>query len=92
MENQVDGNIKEERSKALIKLNEINEKKFIDKFIGEDMEVLYEQQCNNKEGYYEGYTPNYIKVISESKEDLSGKIVNTKLIETKDEYAVGKII
>ena len=92
MENQVDGNIKEERSKALIKLNEINEKKFIDRFIGEDMEVLYEQQCNNKEGYYEGYTPNYIKVISESKEDLSGKIVNTKLIETKDEYAVGKII
>ena len=92
MENQVDGNIKEERSKALIKLNEINEKKFIDKFIGEDMEVLYEQQCNNKEGYYEGYTPNYIKVISESKEDLSGKIVNTKLIETKDEYAVGKIM
>ncbi|KGM97911.1 RNA modification enzyme MiaB [Clostridium novyi A str. 4552] len=92
MENQVDGNIKEERSKSLIKLNEINEKKFIDKFIGEDMEVLYEQQCNNKEGYYEGYTPNYIKVISESKEDLSGKIVNTKLIETKEEYSIGKII
>ncbi|EDS76409.1 tRNA (N(6)-L-threonylcarbamoyladenosine(37)-C(2))-methylthiotransferase MtaB [Clostridium massiliodielmoense] len=92
MEKQVNGNIKEERSKALIKLNEINEKKFIDKFIGENMEVLYEQQCNNKEGYYEGYTPNYIKVISESKEDFSGKIVNTKLIETKEEYAIGKII
>ncbi len=34
MPNQLDGNIKEERSKMLIKLNEINEKEFIEKYVG----------------------------------------------------------
>ncbi|AEB76503.1 tRNA (N(6)-L-threonylcarbamoyladenosine(37)-C(2))-methylthiotransferase MtaB [Clostridium botulinum] len=92
MENQVDGNIKEERSKLLLALNEKNEKEFMNKFIGEDMKILYEQKCSDKEEYYEGYTPNYIKVIAKSREDISGKILNTKLIETKEEYTIGEII
>ncbi|CAG7840080.1 RNA modification enzyme MiaB [Clostridium novyi B str. ATCC 27606] len=92
MENQVDGKIKEERSKVLLLLNEKNEKDFMNKFIDKDMKILYEQKCSDKEEYYEGYTPNYIKVIAKSKDDISGKILNTKLMETREEYTIGKII
>lgn len=92
LEEQVDGVIKEERSKALIKLNEENEKEFIQKFIGEKLEVLYEGQYSNKNDLYEGYTPNYIKVISPSKIDLSGKIIETKILDAREDSASGEII
>lgn len=92
MEQQVDGNVKEERSKILIKLNEENEKEFMNKFIGKDMEVLYEQRYNNIEDSYEGYTPNYIKVVSKSEEPLNGEILRSKLKEVKEDFIIGDII
>ncbi len=54
---QVDGNIKEARSKALLKLSVENEKAFAEKYIGKEIEVLFE---NEKEGH----TTNYIKCVS----------------------------
>lgn len=92
MENQVDGNIKDERSKALIKLNKENEKEFMEGFIGRNMEVLYEQKSSDIESSYEGYTPNYIKVIAKSEKDLRGKVIPTRLNKVADDYIVGEII
>jgi threonylcarbamoyladenosine tRNA methylthiotransferase MtaB len=92
LKEQVDGNIKEERSKMLIKLNGENEKEFIDKFVEVELEVLYEQKCNSTDEFYEGYTPNYIKVIAKTENNLSGKIIKTKLIEAKEDFAIGEII
>lgn len=92
LEEQVDGNIKEERSKMLIKLNEENEKEFIEKFVGVELEVLYEQKCNSTDEFYEGYTPNYIKVIARTESNLNGEIIKTKLIEAKEDFAIGEII
>ena len=88
---QVDGNIKEKRSAKLIELNSILEKKFMDKFIGQEMSVLFEEEMKGKEGYYVGYTPNYIKVIVESEVSLEGKILNVKLIEVENENMIGTI-
>lgn len=53
--NQVNGNIKDERSNCLIKLSDDNEKRFANEYIGKDIEVLFENE-------YEGHTTNYIKV------------------------------
>ncbi len=44
MSNQVDGNVKEERSQKLIELSNENENKFILKYIGKKIEVLFEQK------------------------------------------------
>lgn len=55
---QIDGNIKETRSKTLLKLSDENEKAFAEKYIGKEIEVLFE---NEKEGH----TTNYIKCVSE---------------------------
>ena len=60
MENQVDGNKKDERSKKLIELNRINEKAFAEKYIGEVIDVLFEEEVELGSGVYTGYTRNYI--------------------------------
>lgn len=88
---QVDGIIKEERSKKLIELNNALEVEFMEKFIGKEMRVLYEEAISGKENTYVGYTENYIKVITESDENLEGKIVPTKLAAVKQENMVGII-
>ncbi len=88
---QVDGLIKEERSKKLIELNNALEVEFMEKFIGREMRVLYEEAIGGKENTYVGYTENYIKVITESDENLEGKIVPTKLAAVKQENMIGII-
>ncbi|HAR85985.1 MAG TPA: tRNA (N(6)-L-threonylcarbamoyladenosine(37)-C(2))-methylthiotransferase MtaB [Clostridium sp.] len=88
---QVDGLIKEERSKKLIELNNALEVEFMEKFIGREMRVLYEEAISGKENTYVGYTENYIKVITESDENLEGKIVPTKLAAVKQENMIGII-
>lgn len=92
MDNQVDGNTKDIRSKILLQLNSQNEKKFMEKFINKNMEVLYEQRYNDIDDSFEGYTSNYIKVVTKSKENLNGKIINTKLLKVGDGYILGQKI
>ena len=59
MPNQVDGKIKEERSKKLIELSNENEYNYNKKYIGKQVEVLFEE----REGeYLKGHTTNYIVV------------------------------
>src|SRR5699024_10148078 len=43
MQNQVDGNIKEERSRKLIALSDENEREYNQKYIGKEVEVLFEE-------------------------------------------------
>ncbi|MDZ5010525.1 tRNA (N(6)-L-threonylcarbamoyladenosine(37)-C(2))-methylthiotransferase MtaB, partial [Clostridium perfringens] len=77
MQDQIDGSIKEKRSKLLIELSNKNEKEFIEKFIGKEMNVLIETEVKGQEGVYEGYTRNYIKVqVPCSCTDVTGKIVD----------------
>lgn len=65
--NQIDGQTKILRSEKLIKLSEENERKFASKYIGKEIEVLFE----NEE---EGHTTNYIKVISKNKKEKSNAV------------------
>ncbi len=88
---QVDGNIKEQRSESLITLAEKLENEFMNKFIGRTMKVLYEEESKELTNHYVGYTPNYIKVITKSDENLQGKIVETRLKEVNKGYILGEI-
>lgn len=84
---------KERRSSLLIELNSSNEREFINAFINREMDVLYEQKSSMEEDCYEGYTPNYVKVVAVFKDkNVIGKIIKTKLIETKEEFAYGVTI
>ena len=80
MTNQIDGNIKEERSQKLIELSNKNEREYNEKYIGKSVEVLFEEE---KDGLWSGYTKNYVRVFVESDENLENRL---KKIEIKDFY------
>ena len=93
MPNQVDGTIKEKRSKALIELNNKNEGEFSESLVRREMDVLVEKELNEKPGYFEGYTRNYVRVVFESeKSDIIGKIVKCKIEEANGDYVSVKIL
>ncbi|MGE5629121.1 MAG: tRNA (N(6)-L-threonylcarbamoyladenosine(37)-C(2))-methylthiotransferase MtaB [Solirubrobacterales bacterium] len=89
MKDDVTPKVKDERSKKLIQLDLELERKFRHKYIGRDMDVLYEKKVDAEKNLYEGYTGNYIKVVSESKEDISGRIIRTKISDESSEYLIG---
>ena len=67
MKNQIDGNVKEHRSKILIELSDSNEAKYQEELIGKEVEILWEEE---KDGFYKGHTANYILAYySENKEN-----------------------
>ena len=71
MPNQIDGNIKEERSNKLIELSDENEKEYNQKYIGKEVEVLLEE----REGeYLKGHTTNYMVVKMKTNENLENTI------------------
>lgn len=91
-ENQVHPEEKEERSASLLALSVYNERKFIDKFIGKKMKVLFEQQSKDFKDYIEGYTDNYINVKSQGNDIIVGSIKECLLTENREHYAIGDIL
>lgn len=83
MPNQIDGKVKEERSKKLIELSNENEYNYNKKYIGREVEVLFEE----REGeYLKGHTTNYIVVKHKmDKDDLINKIVKVRVSEAKQD-------
>ena len=83
MPNQVEGKIKEERSKKLIELSNENEYNYNKKYIGKQVEVLFEE----REGeYLKGHTTNYIVVKHKTdKNDLINKIAKVTVSEAKQD-------
>ena len=87
MPNQIQGDIKEKRSKRLIELSNENQKQYNQNLIGKDVEVLFEEK--NKEGYYKGHTQNYILVEYKTDEELENKIVKVNIKKAEVEYVIG---
>ena len=78
MENQILGDIKEERSKKLLELSDKNETEYLKQYVGKNVDVLFEEQEGD---YYKGHTGNYILVKYKSKDELiNNRIVNVKII------------
>ena len=88
MDNQIHGSIKQARSEELIKLGNQLANSFMESFLGKTMEVLFEEE---KDGYFEGYTTNYLRVKVKTSKDLQGKILPVKIIDKKEDILVGKI-
>ena len=86
MPNQIDGKVKEERSKKLIELSNENEYNYNKKYIGREVEVLFEE----REGeYLKGHTTNYIVVKHKTdKDDLINKIVKVRVSEAKQDCLI----
>lgn len=64
MPQQIEPQLKEERSKKLIELSDKNEKEYNSEYVGKRVEVLWEEQKNE---IYKGHTKNYVLVEMEAK-------------------------
>lgn len=86
MPNQIDGNIKEERSHKLIELSNRNEEEFLDRYIGKEVYVLLEQEEGE---YIKGHTSNYLVVKAKGKE-LENKMLRVKITSREGYELIGK--
>jgi threonylcarbamoyladenosine tRNA methylthiotransferase MtaB len=77
MPDQVDAKTKKQRSDIMLTLAEESVHDFRQRFSGRTMSVLWEQRTG--EGIWSGVTGNYIRVFTESKEDLSNRLMPVKL-------------
>ncbi|MEN6313996.1 MAG: tRNA (N(6)-L-threonylcarbamoyladenosine(37)-C(2))-methylthiotransferase MtaB [Clostridiaceae bacterium] len=88
---QVEGTVKESRSARLLELSDRCSLEFNSSFTGRMMPVLYEQEVKGSDGYFEGLTPNYIRVVSNGNNNLTGNIIMTELLEAHSDHITGRI-
>lgn len=80
MEGQVDETVKTERSHKLIQLGKEKKQKYMESFLGQQVEILFEETAKIQgEEYWIGYTKEYLKVAAKSKENLENRIVFGKV-------------
>ena len=82
MPNQIDGNVKEERSRKLIELSNKNEEEYNKGYIGKEVEVLFEEpHIENEKRYMKGHTTNYMVVKLETNDNLDNVIKKVKIVD-----------
>lgn len=82
MDHQVPDQIKHIRSNELLALNEKNSTKYLQAHIGQDMEVLMEEEMTfDGETYFVGHTKEYIKVAVKTEENLTNQFVTVKAVK-----------
>ena len=87
---QISPEVKEKREKALAAEEKILRKAFMDQFMGQEMEVLFEK---HHEGYVAGYTSNYLRVQVSGDETLENTIGMVKIEKQLDEHTLyGKLV
>lgn len=80
MPNQIDGRVKEERSRKLIELSNKYEREYNKKYIGKEVEVLFEEShLENGKRYMKGHTTNYMVVKLETNENLDNVLKKVKI-------------
>lgn len=85
---QVKDDIKKERVSRLLKISSDLEKDYYKKFIGQTLDVIFEQEFGD---YIIGHTSNFLQVIVDKDLSLIGKQINVKLQELRDNKIYGVI-
>ncbi|TYQ16348.1 UNVERIFIED_CONTAM: threonylcarbamoyladenosine tRNA methylthiotransferase MtaB [Acetivibrio alkalicellulosi] len=91
-EGQVSSFEKEERSNKLIEMTKRKTYEFNNAYIKKVMHVLFEQEFKLKNGFFEGFSENYIKVICKGNEELKGTITKVMMTDAVDDYLIGSIM
>lgn len=86
---QISKNIKTERVKKAIEFSEEIGKMVLKSFVGKTFDVLFETK--DEDGFYEGYTSNYIYVKVKSQEDLIGNIKKVNLLKVDKNFCIGAL-
>lgn len=96
--NQVNGEIKDKRSKVIIDIAESTAKNYMERFINREMSVLVEQELPDMPGIYQGITENYLEVHVDftkeglTKKEIEGNIFRVSLLRGEHGIMVGRVI
>lgn len=75
MEGQIPEQVKAARSHVLIELGKQKKQKFMEYYLGREVEILFEEQAEiHGKTYWVGHTREYLKVAAETKESLENCI------------------
>ena len=85
MKEQVTPEVKAKREQELVAEEKVLRQSFMEAFIGEEMEVLFEK---HQEGYVAGYTSNYLRVQVAGDETLENTIRQVKIERQLDEHTL----
>ncbi len=88
MPNQIDGNIKEERSNKLIELSNKIQNEYNLSYIGKKQKVLFEEKENN---FLKGHTNNFLMVNVNDSEDFINQIKDVEIVGIENNELIGKI-
>ena len=87
MPNQVNGNVKEARSKRLIEMSNENQLYYNKNLVGKKVEVLFEdKEIQDGVTYYKGHTQNYILVKYKTDKELENNLEVVEIVEAEGEY------
>ena len=91
MENQVNPQIQEERSKKLLELSNNNQREYNQKYIGKIVEVLFEEKQGK---YIKGHTSNYLMVNTKSNEidKYHNEIIKVKIKSVDIDELMGESV
>ena len=82
MPDQLTEQVKKERSRILIALGKEHRREYMEQFLGQEKEVLFEeQQTVEGQEYWTGHTMEYLKIAVISEENLENKRVMVQLRE-----------
>lgn len=93
MTGQITEQVKKERSRQMIELGERHAKEYMQRFVGETKEVLFEEQQEiHGELWWTGYTMEYLRVALKSDRNLTNTLCDVRLERIlEDEYLLGSI-
>lgn len=83
--------VKDARGKAMQKVATASQARFARQHLGKIFDVLYEEQTADA-GIWSGYTDNYIRVVTRSDENLSNRILPTRLVEVVEDGVRGESV
>lgn len=87
---QVEADVKEERSSIILKLSTQNTLDFNKRYLGKIMPVLFEQNVKSREGFVEGLTANYIRVLCRGNDSLKGSLADIRMLTAEDDHIIGE--
>lgn len=89
LKDQVSESVKQERSKQMIKVCKDTANEFLLSQVNLNLEVLFETE---EDGYYNGYSKNYLKVRCKSEQNLCHTLKTVKITAAQDGYLEGEIL
>ena len=80
---------KHERSCVLEEIDRRGREAFVRYYVGREVQVLFEEKkLIDGVEYWTGHTPEYVKVLYESKENLENSLVVVRGMDVKEDYLV----